>query len=647
MNSSSTVKTILFWMSIVLLGVMLWKLVSANGGQAREDQPSYSEFMAKVEAGDVKEVTMYLGQVSYELQGEYIRPANRKFQVTIAKEDAATVTKELRDKAVQIKVKEHGNADWVLLLLNGLPLLLLVGFCLFLMRQMQAGGNKALSFGKSRARLLSAQQKTATFKDVAGTDEAKEELQEIIEFLKDPQKFQKLGGRIPKGVLLVGPPGTGKTLLARAIAGEANVPFFSISGSDFVEMFVGVGASRVRDLFEQGKKNAPCIIFIDEIDAVGRHRGAGLGGGHDEREQTLNALLVEMDGFESNEGVILIAATNRPDVLDPALLRPGRFDRRVVVARPDVKGREEILRVHTRKVPIGDDVDLSIIARGTPGFSGADLANLVTEAALWAARQNRKFVTMADFEMSKDKVLMGVERKSMILSDEEKKNTAYHEAGHALVAAMTPGADPVHKVTIIPRGMALGLTMQLPEADKHTYTREYLEAMLAVLMGGRSAEEIFLGHITTGAGNDIERATDIARNMVCEWGMSELGPLAFGKKDEAIFLGREIAQHRDYSEDTAIQIDKEVRRIVNAAYEKARGTLSDNRDVLERIAQALLEREVIDAAEVKLLMEGKPLPEKPRTPPQAPPAPSVEPKAVRPELRPAPGFTRGENPAKA
>ncbi len=634
-------------MSIVLLGVMLWKLVSANGGQAREDQPSYSEFMAKVEAGDVKEVTMYLGQVSYELQGEYNHPPNRKFQVTIAKEDAATVTKELRDKTVQIKVKEHGNADWVLLLLNGLPLLLLVGFCLFLMRQMQAGGNKALSFGKSRARLLSAQQKKATFKDVAGTDEAKEELQEIIEFLKDPQKFQKLGGRIPKGVLLVGPPGTGKTLLARAIAGEANVPFFSISGSDFVEMFVGVGASRVRDLFEQGKKNAPCIIFIDEIDAVGRHRGAGLGGGHDEREQTLNALLVEMDGFESNEGVILIAATNRPDVLDPALLRPGRFDRRVVVARPDVKGREEILRVHTRKVPIGDDVDLSIIARGTPGFSGADLANLVNEAALWAARQNRKFVTMADFEMSKDKVLMGVERKSMILSDEEKKNTAYHEAGHALVAAMTPGADPVHKVTIIPRGMALGLTMQLPEADKHTYTREYLEAMLAVLMGGRSAEEIFLGHITTGAGNDIERATDIARNMVCEWGMSELGPLAFGKKDEAIFLGREIAQHRDYSEDTAIQIDKEVRRIVNAAYEKARGILSDNRDVLERVAQALLEREVIDAAEVKLLMEGKPLPEKPRTPPQAPPAPSVEPKPVRPELRPAPGFTRGENPAKA
>jgi cell division protease FtsH len=447
--------------------------------------------------------------------------------------------------------------------------------------------------------------------------------------------------------LLVGPPGTGKTLLARAIAGEANVPFFSISGSDFVEMFVGVGASRVRDLFEQGKKNAPCIIFIDEIDAVGRHRGAGLGGGHDEREQTLNALLVEMDGFESNEGVILIAATNRPDVLDPALLRPGRFDRRVVVARPDVKGREEILRVHTRKVPLSDDVELSIIARGTPGFSGADLANLVNEAALWAARQNRKFVMMVDFEMSKDKVMMGVERRSMILSDEEKKNTAYHEAGHALVAAMTPGADPVHKVTIIPRGMALGLTMQLPEDDKHTYTREYLEAMLAVLMGGRSAEEIFLGHITTGAGNDIERATDLARNMVCEWGMSELGPLAYGKKDEAIFLGREITQHRDYSEDTAIQIDKEVKRIVNGGYENAKRLLSNNRDTLERIAQALLEREVIDANEVKMLMEGKPLPEKPRTPPPAPAAPSTDPKVVRPELRPAPGFTRGENPAKA
>jgi cell division protease FtsH len=648
-NSGSTLKTILFWLSIVLLGVMLWKLVSANGaGSAHDDEPSYSLFMTKIEAGEINDVTMYLSPNSYELQGEYTKPAHQKFRLIIAKENAPEVTKALRDKAVQVKVKEVRSGDWVLILLNAAPLILLVGFCLFLMRQMQAGGNKALSFGKSRARLLSAQQKKATFKDVAGTDEAKEELQEIIEFLKDPQKFQKLGGRIPKGVLLVGPPGTGKTLLARAIAGEANVPFFSISGSDFVEMFVGVGASRVRDLFEQGKKNAPCIIFIDEIDAVGRHRGAGLGGGHDEREQTLNALLVEMDGFESNEGVILIAATNRPDVLDPALLRPGRFDRRVVVARPDVKGREEILRVHTRKVPLCDDVELSIIARGTPGFSGADLANLVNEAALWAARQNRKFVMMVDFEMAKDKVMMGVERKSMILSDEEKKNTAYHEAGHALVAAMTPGADPVHKVTIIPRGMALGLTMQLPEDDKHTYTREYLETMLAVLMGGRSAEEIFLGHITTGAGNDIERATDIARNMVCEWGMSELGPLAYGKKDEAIFLGREITQHRDYSEDTAIQIDKEVKRIVNGGYEAAKNLLSNNRETLERIALALLEREVIDANEVKLLMEGKPLPEKlPPPPPPQQAAPSIDPKVVRPELRPAPGFTRGENPAKA
>ena len=649
MNSSSTAKTILFWISIVFLGVMLWKLVSNNGQTAREQTPSYSEFMAKVESGDVKEVTLYLSPNSYEIQGEYLNPSNQKFRITVPKENAPEITKALREKAVMLSIREVRSGDWVLILLNALPLLLLAGFVFFLMRQMQAGGNKALSFGKSRARLLSAQQKKATFKDVAGSDEAKEELQEIIEFLKDPQKFQKLGGRIPKGVLLVGPPGTGKTLLARAIAGEANVPFFSISGSDFVEMFVGVGASRVRDLFEQGKKNAPCIIFIDEIDAVGRHRGAGLGGGHDEREQTLNALLVEMDGFESNEGVILIAATNRPDVLDPALLRPGRFDRRVVVARPDVKGREEILRVHTRKVPLSDDVELSIIARGTPGFSGADLANLVNEAALWAARQNRKFVAMADFEMAKDKVLMGVERKSMILSDEEKKNTAYHEAGHALVAAMTPGADPVHKVTIIPRGMALGLTMQLPEADKHTYTKEYLEGMLAVLMGGRTAEEIFLGHITTGAGNDIERATDIARNMVCEWGMSQLGPLAFGKKEEAIFLGREIAQHRDFSEDTALQIDKEVKRIVSEAYEKAHDILETNRDTLDRIAQALLVREVLDANEVKMLMEGKTLPEKPRTtpPPQAPPAPGTDPKVVRPELRPAPGFTRGDSPAKA
>ena len=643
MNPSSTLKTVMFWLFIIMLAVLLWTLVSKSGQSAREEEPSYSEFMAQVDRGNVKEVTLYLSPTSYEIEGEWREPS-KKFRTTIFKESAPDLAKTLRDKNVLINVKEVNRADWVTFLLNAAPLFLLVAFWIFMMRQMQAGGNKALSFGKSRARLLTAQQKKATFKDVAGTDEAKEELQEIIEFLKDPQKFQKLGGRIPKGVLLVGPPGTGKTLLARAIAGEANVPFFSISGSDFVEMFVGVGASRVRDLFEQGKKNAPCIIFIDEIDAVGRHRGAGLGGGHDEREQTLNALLVEMDGFESNEGVILIAATNRPDVLDPALLRPGRFDRRVVVARPDVKGREEILRVHTRKVPLNDDVDLSVIARGTPGFSGADLANLVNEAALWAARQGRKTVFMIDFEMSKDKVLMGVERKSMILSDEEKKNTAYHEAGHALVAAITPGTDPLHKVTIIPRGMALGLTMQLPIDDKHTYTKTYLEGTLTVLMGGRCAEEIFLGHITTGAGNDIERATDIARKMVCEWGMSTLGPLAYGKKEEAIFLGREIAQHRDFSEDTAIRIDQEVHGIVTTAYNNARAVLENNRETLERIAIALLDREVLDAVELKLLMENRPLPEKVRPAPPSPPQPlpSGEPKqAPRPELRPAPGFSKG------
>jgi cell division protease FtsH len=642
-NPSSTLKTVMFWLFIIMLGVLLWTLVSKSGQSAREEEPSYSEFMAQVDRGNVKEVTLYLSPNSYDVEGEWREPS-KKFRTTIFKESAPDLTKTLRDKQVLINVKEVNRADWVTFLLNAAPLFLLVAFWIFMMRQMQAGGNKALSFGKSKARLLTAQQKKATFKDVAGTDEAKEELQEIIEFLKDPQKFQKLGGRIPKGVLLVGPPGTGKTLLARAIAGEANVPFFSISGSDFVEMFVGVGASRVRDLFEQGKKNAPCIIFIDEIDAVGRHRGAGLGGGHDEREQTLNALLVEMDGFESNEGVILIAATNRPDVLDPALLRPGRFDRRVVVARPDIKGREEILRVHTRKVPLSEDVDLSVIARGTPGFSGADLANLVNEAALWAARQGRKLVFMADFEMSKDKVLMGVERKSMILSEEEKRNTAYHEAGHALVAAMTPGTDPLHKVTIIPRGMALGLTMQLPIDDKHTYTKTYLEGTLTVLMGGRTAEEIFLGHITTGAGNDIERATDIARKMVCDWGMSSLGPLAFGKKEEAIFLGREIAQHRDFSEDTAVHIDQEVHRIVTSAYNNAYSLLENNKETLERIAQALLEREVLDASELKLLLENKPLPEKIRPAPPSPPQPlpGAEPKqSPRPELRPAPGFSKG------
>jgi len=472
-------------------------------------------------------------------------------------------------------------------------------------------------------------------------------LQEIIEFLREPQKFQKLGGRIPKGVLLIGPPGTGKTLLARAIAGEANVPFFSISGSDFVEMFVGVGASRVRDLFEQGKKNAPCIIFIDEIDAVGRHRGAGLGGGHDEREQTLNQLLVEMDGFESNEGVILVAATNRPDVLDPALLRPGRFDRRVVVNRPDVKGRELILRVHTKKTPLADDVDLSVVARGTPGFAGADLANLVNEAALVAARQNRKVVTQYDFELAKDKVMMGAERKSMIISDDEKRNTAYHEAGHALVAAMIPNADPLHKVTIIPRGMALGLTMQLPLDDKHSYKREYLDSQLSILMAGRIAEQIFMKHITTGAGNDIDRATDLARKMVCDWGMSELGPLSFGKKEEQIFLGREIAQHRDYSEATAIKIDDEVRRIVQVAYDRSEGIINEHADALVRIAEALLEREVLDGNEVMQLIEGKQLPAM-----ASPRGDSGGAEATQEVIKPeggikAPGFIDGERPQHA
>lgn len=645
MNAAA--RTILFWVFMICLAVLLWYMASTTGHSAKEQTPSYTEFLVQVERGNLQgDVTINVGPVTAEVVGEYREPA-QKYSVTVDKEVLSSLTETLRAKGVPVRFKEVSRGEWWVVLGNLLPLLLLAALWVLMIRQMQAGGNKALSFGKSRARLLTPQQKKATFKDVAGIDEAKEELQEIIEFLRDPQKFQRLGGRIPKGVLLVGPPGTGKTLLARAIAGEANVPFFSISGSDFVEMFVGVGASRVRDLFEQGKKNAPCIIFIDEIDAVGRHRGAGLGGGHDEREQTLNALLVEMDGFESNEGVILIAATNRPDVLDPALLRPGRFDRRIVVPRPDLKGREEILRVHTRKVPLAEDVDLSLIARGTPGFSGADLANLVNEAALWAARQNRKFVTQADFEMAKDKVLMGVERKSMILSDEEKRNTAYHEAGHALVAAMIPEADPLHKVTIIPRGMALGITMQLPIDDKHTYTKDFLEAQLAVLMGGRAAEEIVLGKLTTGAGNDIERVTDLARQMVCEWGMSELGPLTFGKKEEAIFLGREIAQHRDYSEDTAIRIDQEVKKIVTAAYDRAREILRTNRSALDRIAQALLEREVLDANEIRLLIEGKPLPEKaPPTPPQ--PVPAKEPQlAPRPEPKPAPGFAKGEKPAPA
>lgn len=546
-------------------------------------------------------------------QVELLDKSNNKFYVNVGSDVAHEAIYKAVDEVnaaapSSIKYTEEpaSSGYFWLLLINALPFLLLVGILVFTLRQMQAGGNKALSFGKSRAKLLNNQQKRITFKDVAGVEEAKEELQEIIEFLKDPQKFQKLGGRIPKGVLMVGPPGTGKTLLAKAVAGEANVPFFSISGSDFVEMFVGVGASRVRDLFEQGKKNAPCIIFIDEIDAVGRHRGAGLGGGHDEREQTLNQLLVEMDGFESNDGVILMASTNRPDVLDPALLRPGRFDRRVVVGRPDIRGREGILKVHTRKIPLDEGVDVSVIARGTPGFTGADLANLVNEAALNAARYNKKVVTMADFELAKDKVLMGAERRSMVISDAEKKITAYHEAGHTLVGLKVPSADPVHKVTIIPRGMALGVTQSLPEGDKHSYTKEYLLGQIAMLMGGRIAEDIFLGSdkITTGASNDIERATELARSIVCEYGMSELGPLTFGKKDEQIFLGREINQHRDYSEDTAIKIDQQVKKIVSEQYDRAVKLITDNKDAMVRLAEALLEYETLDAIQIRRVVAG-------------------------------------------
>jgi len=599
---NSNVKTALFWVVLIGIVVLMWAVVKQNNGKKEEVQ-SLTAFLSDVENGRVKSVEIE-GNV---VKGVFKEDATKTLRTNIP-HNYPDLYKLLRDKGVVVSIKETSSANWVSFLVNAIPFILLPAFWFFLMRQMQSGGNKALSFGKSRARLHSSQQKKVTFKDVAGVDEAKEELQEIIEFLREPQKFQKLGGRIPKGVLLIGPPGTGKTLLARAIAGEANVPFFSISGSDFVEMFVGVGASRVRDLFEQGKKNAPCIIFIDEIDAVGRHRGAGLGGGHDEREQTLNQLLVEMDGFESNEGVILVAATNRPDVLDPALLRPGRFDRRVVVPRPDVKGREQILKVHTKKVPLSDDVNLSVLARGTPGFAGADLANLVNEAALIAARQNRKVATMFDFEHAKDKVMMGAERKSMMLTEAEKKTTAYHEAGHAVVACMIPEADPLHKVTIIPRGMALGLTMQLPIDDKHSYSREYLKGQIAILMAGRIAEEIFLNQLTTGAGNDIERATDLARKMVCEWGMSQLGPLSFGKKEEQIFLGREIAQHRDYSEETALKIDEEVRTLIDTQYQRARSIIEENREAMVRVAEALLEREVLEGDEVRQLIEGRPLP---------------------------------------
>ncbi|MEZ4472146.1 MAG: ATP-dependent zinc metalloprotease FtsH [bacterium] len=600
-------KTGLLWLILIVAFITIYRLLPGAGRQNGE--VGFDEFKRYLENNRVAELVVDGDQIRGKLRDEerpflVVGPIGEKLQAEIA-EKAADKEKGFSFRYLP---KEEGSFLQSVVI-TWLPMLVLFVIFFVFMRQLQSGGGKAMSFGKSKAKLLSESGKKVTFDDIAGVEEAKDELDEIIQFLRDPKKFTRLGGRIPKGVLLMGPPGTGKTLLARGVAGEAGVPFFSISGSDFVEMFVGVGASRVRDLFEQGKKNAPCIIFIDEIDAVGRHRGAGLGGGHDEREQTLNQLLVEMDGFESNEGVILIAATNRPDVLDPALLRPGRFDRRVVVNRPDVRGREQILRVHTRKVPLAPECDMEVIARGTPGFAGADLENLVNEAALLAARRGRDVVAMSDFEMAKDKVLMGAERRSMIISDAEKRTTAYHEAGHALVARLLPGTDPVHKVTIIPRGRALGVTQQLPTEDRLSMTKEFAEKRLSILMGGRIAEELIFNQLTTGAGHDIEMATDTARRMVCEWGMSDkLGPLAFGKKEEQVFLGREIAQHRDYSEQTAIEIDAEVRRIVMDAYQLARRLLSDNIDKLRDLAEALLVRETLDTAEVDAVIRGEALP---------------------------------------
>ena len=586
-------------MALVVAVVLIWNF--STQFQTGDNAVSFSEFIRMVDAGQVENVTL----AGNEVTGSTTSGGSFR---TFAPPQYEGLVNKLVERDVAVSAKEATGSPWAALLYTWAPILLILGFWIFFMRQVQNGGNKALSFGKSRAKLSSSTQKKISFKDVAGVDEPKEELQEIIDFLREPQKYQKLGGHIPKGVLLMGPPGTGKTLLARAVAGEANVPFYSISGSDFVEMFVGVGASRVRDLFEQGKKNAPCIVFIDEIDAVGRHRGAGLGGGHDEREQTLNQLLVEMDGFASNEGVILVAATNRPDVLDPALLRPGRFDRRIMVNRPDVKGREGILGVHTRKIPLSDDVDVSVVARGTVGFSGADLANLVNEAALNAARYNQKLVQMQHFEFAKDKVMMGAERRSMIITDEEKQVTAIHEAGHALLAVLLPHADPIHKVTIIPRGMALGVTQQLPEGDKHNYSRDYLNDQIAILLGGRLAEELTNEDVTTGAGNDLDRATEMARRMVCEWGMSEaVGPLTFGKKEEQVFLGRDFAKSQDYSEGTAIRIDQEIKRIVTENYDRARRELQTHKNELVRIAEELLIREVLDGEQVKRIAKGLPI----------------------------------------
>jgi cell division protease FtsH len=587
-------KTFILWGVLIFLFFMVVLVVQSDQGPSEVD---FSEFKTDLNNGKVSEVFVRGNAYRYKRQTQ----AGIEEEVqAIGPEPDREVTEQLLGKAGKVKFQERESSGLLHgFLISWLPMIVLLLVFFFFMRQIQAGGGKAMSFGKSRARMMSDHSKKVTFKDVAGIDEAREELEEIIEFLKEPKRFQRLGGRIPKGVLLMGSPGTGKTLLARAIAGEAGVPFFSISGSDFVEMFVGVGASRVRDLFEQGKKNAPCIVFIDEIDAVGRQRGAGLGGGHDEREQTLNQLLVEMDGFEANDGVIIVAATNRPDVLDPALLRPGRFDRRIVVPRPDVKGREGILNVHSKRTPVSSAVDLTVIARGTPGFSGADLENLVNEAALLAARKGKDVVEMTDFEEAKDKVLMGAERRSLIISDKEKRISAYHEAGHALVARLIPDADPVHKVTIIPRGRALGLTQQLPNEDRLMVTKRFTEAQIAVSMGGRIAEELVFGELSTGAGQDIQHATDLARRMVCEWGMNEkLGPLYYGRKEEAIFLGREIAQHQEFSEKTAELIDGEVHSTVMAQYRRARGLIEANRAALDGLAEGLLEREVLESEEI-------------------------------------------------
>jgi cell division protease FtsH len=596
-KKNKSIKNVIFWMAAGAIIILLWSLLQTPS--IIKTEVTFSQFLDDVAAKKVEEVTLTGTQV----KGTY-REDGTAFK-TILPPQYNDLVKTLRDNSVKIDVKDANKSPWFSYLFTWFPIILLILFWVFFMRQMQSGGNKALSFGKSRAKLFSAMQKKVTFKDVAGVEEAKEELQEIVGFLKEPQKFQKLGGRIPKGVILVGAPGTGKTLLARAVAGEADVPFFSISGSDFVEMFVGVGASRVRDLFDQGKKHAPCLIFIDEIDAVGRQRGAGLGGGHDEREQTLNQLLVEMDGFDSNEGIILIAATNRPDILDSALLRPGRFDRHVVVNMPDVKGREEILKVHIRKIPLDKDVDLKVLARSSPGFSGADLANMVNEAALIGARYGQEKVTMKDMEYAKDKVLMGVERKSMIISEEEKRSTAFHEAGHALVAALIPEADPIHKVTIIPRGLALGVTQQLPLDDRYTYNKDYLEAQLSVLLAGRVAETLFLGKTTTGAANDFEKATEIARKMVCQWGMSDLGPLTYGETDDLVFLGRDLTMHKNFSEKTAELIDEQVKKIITRNFERSQQLLEKNKAKLKKISKLLLEKEVLSSDEINAVVKGR------------------------------------------